>query len=280
MRSTLSPGIGVEGLPSRGMDEVIWGLQGMAAAVLASAVTLIGAARATAEVPACYTVQQGDTAALISKYLTGSVEYADAPWFQIVDVPRSRVVPKSRYSRIQPGWRACIPSSRLRVEFRHPTTTPTPRAAAPGPQSKTPAVNIPAIAWWGVAVMALLLIAVAAGQYVIRRRAVVSMMQQFGERFVCEFERPLMEAGSLERPVESRLRVFPSRKRLEIRLAPTGTRRYPNLSDHRRNVTYDADRVARLLKDERFVGGQLGARGRWVVITCHFKMQAEQKGTK
>ena len=257
---------------------MISGPQGMAATLLASAVTVMSATRVTAEVPACYTVQQGDTAALISLYLTGSVEHTDAPWFQIVDASRSRVVPKSRYSRIQPGWRACIPSSRLRVEFSHSTTTP--RAATPGPQSKTPAVNIPAIAWWGVAVMALLLSAEATRRYVTRRRAVVSMMQQFGERFVCEFERPLMEPGCLERPVESRLRVIPSRKRLEILLAPTGRRRYPNLSDHRRNVTYDADRVARLLKEERFVGGQLGAHGRWVVITCHFRMQAEQKGTK
>jgi hypothetical protein len=260
-------------------DEVALGPQGIAVTLLASAVTVMSATRATtAEVPACYTVQQGDTAALISVYLTGSVEHTYAPWFQIVDASGSRVVPKSHYSRIQPGWRACIPSSRLRVEFSHSTTTP--RAAAPGRQSKTLAENIPAIAWWGVAVMAVLLIADAALRYATRRRAVVSMMQQFGERFVCEFERPLMEPGCLERPVESRLHVIPGRKRLEILLAPTGRRRYPNLSDHRRNVTYDANRVVRLLKDERFVGGQLGANGRWVVITCHFRMQAQQKGTQ
>jgi hypothetical protein len=48
------------------------------------------------------------------------------------------------------------------------------------------------------------------------------MMQQFGERFVCEFERPLMEPGCFERPVESRLRLIPGRKRLEIFLAPKG----------------------------------------------------------
>ena len=142
------------------------------------------------------------------------------------------------------------------------------------------AENILAIALCGVAVMAVLLIAPFARRYVTRRRAVVSIMQQFGERFVREFERPLMEPGSVKRPVESRLRVIPRRNRLEILLAPTGRRRYPNLRDHRRNVKYDAERVARLLKDERFVGGDLGARGRWVVIACHFRIHAEQKGMK
>ena len=258
---------------------MILGRRGMGVALLASVVTVLSPARATADVPACYTVRRGDTAALISGYLTGSVEHAYAPWFQIVDTARSRVVPKSHYTRIEPGWYACIPSSRLRVELRH-SSSPMPRAAAPGRQPKTLAEIIPTIAGWGAAFMVMLLIADAFRRYVARRRAVVSLMQQFGERFVCEFERPLMEPGCLERPVESRLRVIPGRKRLEILLAPTGWRRYPNLSDHRRNLTYDADRVARLLKDERFVSGQLGAHGRWVVITCHFRMQAEQKGTK
>ena len=249
------------------------------AALLAGAVAVQGttATRALAQVPACYTVQPGDTAALISLYLTGSVQHTYEPWFQIVDAPRSRLVPKSQYSRIEPGWRACVPPSRLRVEFSRSTMTPA--AAAPG-RHLTLGERIPAIAWWGVAVMTLLLLGDAARQYVTRRRAVVSMMQQFGERFICEFERPLWQPGCLERPVESRLRVIPRRQRLEILLAPAGRRRYPNLSDHRRNVTYDAERVVRVLKDERFVGGQLGAHGKWVVIACHFSVHTEQKGTK
>ena len=262
------------------MDEVTLAPVRMAATLFAAAVAVqvMTATRAAAEVPACYTVQRGDTAALISLYLTGSAHHTYEPWFQIVDASRSRVVPKSQYSRIQAGWRACIPSSRLRLEFSRATTTPV--AAATGRHVKAFGESIPAIVWWGVAVMAVLLLADAARHYVTRRRAVVSMMQQFGERFICEFERPLMQPGCLERPVESRLRTIPRRKRLEILLAPTGKRRYPNLSDHRRNVTYDAERVVRVLKDERFVGGQLGAHGRWVVIACHFRVHVEQKGTK
>ena len=61
-------------------------------------------------------------------------------------------------------------------------------------------------------------------------------------------------------------------------LAPAGRRRYPNLSDHRSNVTYDAERIVRLLKEERFVGGQLRGDGKWVVIACDFKIRPEQKG--
>lgn len=278
--SALVFSVGVEGVPSRGMDEVTVAPVRMAITLVAVAVAVevATATHAAAEVPACYTVQQGDTAALISLYLTGSVQHTYEPWFQIIDASRSRVVPKSQYSRIQPGWRACIPSSRLRVEWSRSTTTSG--APATGGHLKTFGASIPAIAWWGVAVMAVVLLAHATWQHVTRRRAVVSMMQQFGERFICEFERPLRQPGRLERPIESRLRVIPRRKRLEILLAPTGSRRYPNLSDHRSNVTYDAERVVRLLKDDRFAGGQLGAHGKWVVIACHFRAHSEQKGTK
>ena len=276
-------------VPSRGI--VSLGPARMAVTLVASGLALVNATRARAEVPACYTVQQGDTAAGISQRLTGSVEYTYEPWFRILDASRSIAVPKSHYSRIQPGWRACVPSSRLRAELSHSTTAPQaaaplqaamPQGAAPAPapSSKRLAEKILAIALWGMAVMALLLIAHAARQYITWRRAIVSMMQQFGERFVCEFERPLLEPGCLKSPVESRLRVIPHRKRLEILLAPAGKRRYPNLLDHRNNVKYDAERVARLLNDERLVGGHLVARGKWVVVACNFRIQAEQKGTK
>ncbi len=250
----------------------------MAVTLLASTVAVLSVTRANAEVPSCITVQQGDTAANISLYLTGSVEHRFQPWFQIVDGSRSRVVPKSDYSRIKPGWRVCVPSSRLPVRVSY--SIPSPGAAAPTRPPRTLAEGIPAIAWMGVGVVAMLLIAAPARRYAIRRRAAVRVMRQFGERFVCEFERPLIEPGCRERPLDSRLRVIPRRKRLEIHLAPTGTRRYPNLRDHQQNVQYDAERVARLLKDDRFVGGQLGARGRWVVIGCDFRIHSEQKGTK
>lgn len=215
----------------------------------------------------CHSVRQGDTAARLSLHLTGSILNAHEPWFQIVDASHTRVVPKSEYSRIQPGWRACIPSSRLDIEGTR----------------QTPAPALAGFGWWGVAVagaLGLVLIAHATRQWAIQRRAAVRVMRQFGERFVREFERPLVLPGCLERPVDSRLRVIPRRKRLEILLAPTGSRRYPNLADHQGNVRYDAERVVRLLKHEQFSGGQLKTHGRWVVIACHFTIHPEQRGTK
>lgn len=250
-----------------------------AAGAVASAIVLTAAIGAGAEPGGCYTIQPGDTAALVSLRLTGNVQQRHEPWFQIVDASRSRIVPKSEYGRIRPGWLACIPASRLSLEWRRehrPTTADG--AAATGEDLRTFATGVPVGAWWGVAVLVVLLLAHAARQYVNRRQAIIGMMQRFGERFICEFERPLIQPGCVDRAVESRLRVIPRRRRLEILLAPAGRRRYPNLSDHRRNVKYDVERVLRLLRDERFAGGQLCANGRWVVVACRFKVGAEQEG--
>ena len=135
-----------------------------------------------------------------------------------------------------------------------------------------PAVaDVAAGAWSGVAILVVLLLVLDGMQYLRRRRAIVSTMQRFGENFVAEFERPLKNPGFKERPVESQLRFIPRRQRLEIMLAPTGRRRYPNLADHRSNLAYDAERIVRLLKDRRFVGGQLSGDGKWVVIACDFQ---------
>ena len=246
---------------------------------VASAIVLTAAARAVAEPATCYTIQPGDTAALISLRLTGNVQQRREPWFQIIDASRSRLITKSEYGRIRPGWLACIPLSRLSPEWRRERPpTMANGAAATGPRLRAITTGVPAIAWWGGVVLAVMLLARAAHQYVSRRHVIVSIMEQFGARFIREFERPLMQPGCGERAVESRLRVLPRRRRLEILLAPAGPRRYPNLSDHRKNVTYDVERVLRLLRDERFVGDQLSAHGRWVVVACRFTVGSKQEG--
>jgi len=231
---------------------------------------LAAAARAAAEPAACYTIQPGDTAAFISLRLTGSIHQRREPWFQIIDASRSRIVRKSEYGRIRPGWLACIPSSRLSLEWRRERPPTIADRAAIGGRLRTFATGHSAVALCGVVVLTVWLLARAARLYVYRRQVIVRIMQHFGDRFIREFERPLIQPGCGERPVESRLRVMPRRRRLEILLAPAGRRRYPNLSDHRRNVTYDVDRVLRLVRDERFAGDQLCARGRWVVVACRF----------
>jgi hypothetical protein len=248
---------------------------------VASAIVLTAATRAVAEPAACYTIQPGDTAALISLRLTGTIQQRREPWFQIIDASRSRIVTKSEYRRIRPGWLACIPASRLSLEWRRgrPPTIVDGVAATSG-RLRTFATGDPAVAWWGVVVLAVMVLALAARQYVNRRHVIVSIMRQFGDRFIREFERPLIQPGCGERPVEFRLRIMPRRRRLEILLAPAGRRRYPNLSDHRRNVTYDVERVLRLLRDERFAGDHLSAHGRWVVVACRFRVGSEQEGAK
>jgi hypothetical protein len=232
-----------------------------------------------AEVPACYTIQQGDTAAVVSWRMTGSAQQEYEPWFQVLDA-YSRVVPKSQYRQLHPGWRACIPRSRLDVAWTRPRSAEVESVAASGGILQAFSSSVAGGAWWGVAILVVMLLAHDGWHYAKRRRAIVGTMQRFGERFVREFERPLRTPGCQERAVESRLRLIPRRQRLEILLAPTGRRRYPNLSDHRSNVAYDAERIVLQLKDERFVGGQLRGHGKWVVIACDFKIRHEQKGHK
>ena len=130
----------------------------------------------------------------------------------------------------------------------------------------------------GVAAVAVVELPLAAWRYARQRPAIVSTMKGFGEQFVCEFERPLTRPGCDGPSIETRLRLIPRRQRLEISIAPAGRHRYPNLSDHRRNVMYDAERIARLLGDTRFVGGHLSRHGKWVVIACQFQFFSKQRG--
>jgi hypothetical protein len=246
----------------------------------APAIVTTTAAPAAAEVAACYRIQQGDTAALVSWRMTGAQQEYQ-PWFQILDA-HSRVVPKSQYRWIHAGWRACVPSSHVGVAWNREqhATVANAVAASGGGVLEAFASSVAAGAWWGVGLFVVMLLAFDAWQYARRRRVIVSIMRRFGERFVSEFERPLRTPGCEERPVESQLRLIPRRQRLEILLAPVGRRRYPNLSDHRRNVMYDAERIVLLLKEKQFAGGQLRGHGKWVVVACDFKVGPEQKGRR
>jgi hypothetical protein len=103
-------------------------------------------------------------------------------------------------------------------------------------------------------------------------------MHHFGESFIREFERPLIEQDDARGPIESRLRASAHRRRLEILLAPRGGKRYPNLSDHRKNVEYDVTRVLQRLRDQPFVCSPLYAQGRWVVVPFQFQVSSRQAG--
>ena len=101
-------------------------------------------------------------------------------------------------------------------------------------------------------------------------------MSQFADLFVREFERPLLQDGP-EPAMRTRLRVSRYRARLEIHLAPGNGRRYPNLSDHRKNVEYDVGRVLSALADESFVCGRLRMREGWVVVPFSFNARLKQR---
>ena len=53
------------------------------------------------------------------------------------------------------------------------------------------------------------------------------MMKLYAERFVEEFERPLMQPHLSHRPIQSRLRLKPGRARFDVCLAPEAGLRYP-----------------------------------------------------
>jgi hypothetical protein len=76
------------------------------------------------------------------------------------------------------------------------------------------------------------------------------------------------------------LRARPEHGRLEVLLAPNGGRRYPNLSDHRLNLTYDIERVLTTMNDPAFVCGELRARGRWVVVPFQRQLIPQQAGSR
>jgi hypothetical protein len=103
-----------------------------------------------------------------------------------------------------------------------------------------------------------------------RRRRASFVMRHFADRFVREFERPLIQHAA-EHPVRVRFRSRRFGRRIDILLAPGTSRRYPNLSDHKQNVEYDVTRVMQVLADESIVNGPLHAHAEWVVVPFQFK---------
>jgi hypothetical protein len=134
--------------------------------------------------------------------------------------------------------------------------------------------------WLGAAVVGPALGFLILGGYIRRRNAAAGIfMSQFAYLFVREFERPLLQHAA-EPAIKARFRVSPYRARLEICLAPGNGRRYPNLSDHRKNVEYDVDRVLAALADESFVCGRLRMQEEWVVVPFRFSARLKQRGVR
>jgi hypothetical protein len=231
----------------------------------------------------CYGIQRGDTAALLARRLTGDAHNRRQPWFQILDPATATFVSKARYGAIQAGWHVCMPPamvSRASVRPLYYLAPPAVPAAVQTSVVRTAPIDL-TVLWWAVPLLVipgLGLTWLAGRRYADGRRATVDSMRAFGVRFVSEFERPLFHRSAGDRPLRSRLRFAPARRRLEILLSPGEGRTYPNLVDHRRNVEYDVDRVQQVLSDELFVNGSLHAEGPWVVIPFRFETDRQQEG--
>lgn len=237
-------------------------------ALLVVAVAAIGPRPAFAQRWDCYAFSPGETAADAAMRIAGRAGDSTHSRFQILDPAASEFVAKRRYDRIRPGWLACVwNSAGGPVELR--TASAVTAGTAERLWIERALTEIQPDPLWYVVV---LLLAASFGMYRFDRRwklrrALTIPMTQFGEAVIREFERPLLPSRDSGPAIRSRLRVRPHRRRVEVLLAPAAGRTYPNLSDHRKNVEYDLERVRQVLGLESFVSESMRQRGEWVVLS-------------
>jgi hypothetical protein len=237
---------------------------------------------ASAQQFVCNSVRQGDTAARLALRLTNSAENRYAPWFQILDPTTSRFIPKAAYDAIRPGWKVCIARGAAPSRPRLQIAIPSDRAK-PGTArffDRRAAMDV-GYAWMmAVAILAPLVAWPVVKKHFDKRCAMLDSMSRFGAVFVREFAQPLPRQHAADRPIKARLQCAPYRARLEILLAPNKGHSYPNLSDHKKNLEYDIERILRLVPDQPFVRGEPYSRGDWVVIPFQVPADVTQEGAK
>jgi hypothetical protein len=257
----------------------------------------------------CHAIRRGESATQAAQRITGDSRNTYRASFQIMNAS-SRFIPKSQYDRIRAGWRACVirpaivraSSNAARITApdapdaskassvsaprevltasavpEAPTALATAPVAAGGDGPLTVASDLPptieivdlTMVWLGAAMVVPWFGWRILDRYLVRWKTAWIVMQHFASRFVSEFERPLVHDAA-ERPLRSRLRCSPQRGRIDILLAPGEGRRYPNLSDHKKNVEYDVARVIQALADDSFVSGRLYMQDEWVVVPLQF----------
>lgn len=229
----------------------------------------------------CSPIQRGETATRLAQRITGDARNLHQPWFQIVDPAASRFVSKAEYDRIRPGWHACIANEPVESSAGHANHL----EAAGGSLQSLMADALRTIGGVDLTLVWLAAVVVVPWlwwrileDYFGRRKAVLIVMRHFADRFIREFERPLIRQHATERPVRSRIRFSPHQARFDILLSPGTGRRYPNLSDHKKNLEYDVARVMHLIADKSFVSGSLYAREGWVVVPFQLKVGTKQAG--
>ena len=264
---------------------------------------------AFAQSPVCHAIRRGESATQAARRVTGNSQNAYRESFQLMN-PSLRFVPKSQYNRIRLGWQACVvrPAiQRLSSNANHleapeashvskaangstvPEALAVPAAragadAGDGPQpadfdiiGRLDGIDLRML-WLGAAIVVSWFAWRIVDAYLTRRRTAAIVVQSFAHRFVDEFERPLVRYDVAERPMRSDLRFGARRGRFDILLAPGEGRRYPNLSDHKKNVEYDVARVMRVLADDSFVSRAPYTRSGWIVLPFQFTAEPRQSG--
>jgi len=235
---------------------------------------------AYAERVACTPIRFGETAASVAARITGNAHNRHASWFQIVNPTTQRAVPKERYDRIWAGWRACVvgESAPAQLSTLESLRANVARLAHSSAAALT-RFDLTYVMW----VLLTVVFVFASGgidNYLSHRIVVRRRMQDFGEAFVREFDRPLVRAGSADDAIDSQLRFRPDQARLDVLLAPRNGRPYPNLADHRTNVEYDISRVLAAMNNPPVVHGPLRTQGRWIVVPFRFTLPIRQDGAK
>lgn len=224
----------------------------------------------------CSPIVRGDTAYRLAVRLTGTGATTYSDRFQIRDPARQQFVPKSQYARLSTDWQACVAREPVRSRVLAPVVAASvdPPAAAPFVPPVVPSAVAPAAMRFDIrwaltfgAVVSLMLLMISAVSSYAAARPMPPAFQRAGEDFLKAFATPLVDPTSAAPPIAGHLRFIRRKKRLEICIAPTGGRRYPNLSDHRKNVVYDVHRVIGIIGAHRVVCDRLHAEGRWVVVS-------------
>ena len=243
----------------------------------------------------CVKIRTDETVASVAQRITGDARNMQASWFQIVNPTTSRPVPKTRYGFIFAGWNACTTVADARQEVAiepapQVLSSPAPvlpsPAVADGPTNRPVAPTLATVVVWAPAAIWSAVVLVLAfkcwlvDEYIAGRQDTLRAMQQYAERFVEEFERPLIQPHLARRPIQSRVRFKPGRARFDVLLAPDAEAglRYPNLADHKKNVMYDVVRIQQALSQQAFVSSRPYARGRWVVVPFRFRVGAREAG--
>ena len=267
--------------------------------LLAGVYLLVAAPSALArERMTCVKIRTDETVASVAKRVTGDARNMEASWFQIVNPTTSRPVPKTRYGFIFAGWNACtsvhdalpevtieaaalpvVPIGSVAQGLSSPAVAGAPPDGADAPALATVVVWAPA-AIWSTVVLALAVTCWLVDSYIAGRRDTLRAMTLYAERFVEEFERPLIQPHLARRPIQSRVRFKPGRARFDVLLAPEAGHRYPNLTDHKGNVMYDVVRIQQALSTHAFVSSRPYARGRWVVVPFRFRVGTREAGVR